>query len=71
MSRTTRLDRDTCRGLDGYYVVETSGRSCYYNKCPGHTASDNKCYRDMELTTAENCYTKRGFYENGYCYYNH
>ena len=66
--RTAHLNRDHCYGIQGYYVIEPSGRSCYYNDCPGHMASDGKCYRDRLFIAAAGCHN--GFYERGYCYYN-
>jgi len=55
--------------VKGYYVVSrTSGRSCYYNDCPGYKASNGKCYRARDTILAAACH---GFYdyENGFCYY--
>ena len=69
VSRTTQLGRAGCRGVNGYYIVEWSGRSCYYNDCPGYTAGNHKCYRFRKSIAAAGC-SNRNFYEQGYCYYN-
>ena len=66
--RTTQLDLEGCRGVHGYYIIEPSGRSCYYNECPGFMASNNRCYRYRQRLPALKC--NNGFFEHGLCYYN-
>jgi len=66
--RTTQLDWRRCQANNGYYTLEPSGRSCYYNDCPGFMTSTSECYRYRKSIAAAGC--KQGFYEKGYCFYN-
>jgi len=65
--RSPLLDRAGCQRLNGSYIREPSGWSCYYDECPGHMAPNNKCYRKMKFMLVWAC--KHGYHDGTHCYY--
>jgi hypothetical protein len=62
-----------CRSyLNGMYLTEESGSSCYYNTCPvpGIEAPNGVCYQQHKSTSPGVCEkVYSGFYADSVCYY--